>query len=153
MVRSRSGPTSTKETRDFSKIVSGFCPDNYDSLGESERILARSFALTKTYNYINWMFDYKFRMSPAVSGTQVFLVPSIMNEFERMYSAHLDGNKNKSKMDIFLAWIKSSVPDALDRFQLESRDDIALFVKYAENLTRKDEQVSLIMSKIIDMEL
>ena len=89
MVRSKAGPTSTKETRDFSKIVRNFCSDNWDDLPEDSKSNEKIFAINKAYNYINWMFDYKCRGNPAVSGTQVFFAPANVNEFERMFAKHL----------------------------------------------------------------
>jgi hypothetical protein len=153
MVRSKAGPTSTKETRDFAKIVRGFCSDNWDDLDEEPKMEQKVFALNKTYNYINWMFDYKYRTSPAVSGTQVFLVPSVMNEFERMYSAHLKAKKSESSIESFLIWIGKAHPEALDRYQLESQEDLALFVKYVENHRSPNEECRKILEKIKEMNL
>jgi hypothetical protein len=153
MVRSKAGPTSTKETRDFSKIVRDFCPDNWDSLQEPTKTELKAQALTKAYNYINWMFDYKFRNSPSVSGTQIFLVPSIANEFERMYSAHLRAKKSTSGIEAFLAWIKNNYPDALEQYQIESKDEIELFIKYVQNLRRPSQDLQNIVDKIKEMEL
>jgi hypothetical protein len=153
MVRSKSGPTSTKETRDFAKLVKLFCPDNFDNLSEEERLKYKVLAINKTYNYINWMFDYKFRGAPAVSGSQIFLVPSILNEFERMYSAHLLSKKSESKIFDFLDWIKKEIPDALDKFELGTKEDISLFVKYVENKKTPNEMQSLILKKIKEMNL
>lgn len=153
MVRSKSGPTSTKETRDFAKLVKLFCPDNFDNLSEEEKLDHKTLAINKTYNYINWMFDYKFRGAPAVSGSQVFLVPSILNEFERMYSAHLSSKKSETKIFDFLNWIKKEVPEALDKFELGTKEDISLFVKYVESKKTPNEMQYLILNKIKEMNL
>lgn len=153
MVRSKAGPTSTKETRDFAKIVRGFCADDFDSLSEEAKIEQRKFALNKTYNYINWMFDYKFRNSPAVSGSQVFLVPSMMNEFERMYDLHLKSKKSEEGIEGLFSWIRKEFPSALDRFQLESREDIALFSKWVENNRKPEVESVSILNKIKELGL
>lgn len=153
MVRSKSGPTSTKETRDFAKIISYFSPDDYDALGESEKSQKKVFAVIKTYNYINWMFDYKFRNSSGVSGTQLFLAPSIINEFERMYASHLAKTKLQSSVEEFLTWLHNNMPNVRDRFQLESKEEIALFMKYADGLKAKDQDINLIVNKITEMKL
>lgn len=153
MVRSKSGPTSTKETRDFAKLVKVFCPDNFDNLSEEDKTNYKSLAINKSYNYINWMFDYKFRNSPAVSGSQVFLVPSILNEFERMYAAHLSSKKSESRISDFLSWIKEEYPDALDKFELGTKEDISLFIKYVENKKTPNEMQFSILKKIKEMNL
>lgn len=153
MVRSKAGPTSTKETRDFAKIVKGFCSDGWDDLSEDLKLEEKSFALNKAYNYINWMFDYKYRNSPAVSGSQVFLVPSVMNEFERMYAAHLIAKKSESGIESLTAWINKNYPEALDRYQLESKEDLALFGKYVTNHRSPNEECRKILEKIKEMNL
>jgi hypothetical protein len=153
MVRSKTGPTSTKETRDFSKLINIFCPDNFDNLDSDKKSEHKLFAINKAYNYINWMFDYKFRSSPAVSGSQIFLVPSILNEFERMYAAHLSSKKSESKISDFISWARSNHPESLNRFELETKEDISLFVKYAENKKNPDMLTSSILQKIKEMNL
>lgn len=153
MVRSKAGPTSTKETRDFAKVVKIFCPDNIDDLNESERAEKKTFALNKAYNYINWMFDYKFRNAPAVSGSQIFLVPSMLNEFERMYAAHLASKKSEGGISSLLVWVKERFPDALDRFELGTKEDLAIFVKYVQNKKSPDQPTLLIFEKIKEMNL
>lgn len=153
MVRSKAGPTSTKETRDFAKIVKGFCSDNWEDLPEEAKTKEKSFALNKAYNYINWMFDYKYRNSPAVSGSQVFLVPSVMNEFERMYAAHLSAKRSESGIESLTAWINKYYPEALDRYQLESKEDLALFAKYVANHRSPNEECRKILEKIKEMNL
>lgn len=153
MVRSKSGPTSTKETKDFSKLIKIFCPDNIDKLSDEKKAELKLAAINKIYNYINWMFDYKFRHAPAVSGSQVFLVPSILNEFERMYAAHLSSKKSESKISDFIIWIKSKHPESLNKFELETKEDISLFVKYAENRKNPDIVTTSILEKIKEMNL
>lgn len=153
MVRSKAGPTSTKETRDFAKLIKVFCPDNIDQLSDEKKAELKLAAINKIYNYINWMFDYKFRHAPAVSGSQVFLVPSILNEFERMYAAHLSSKKSESKISDFIIWIKSKHPESLNKFELETKEDISLFVKYAENRKNPDIVTTSILEKIKEMNL
>ncbi len=153
MVRSKSGPTSTKETRDFAKLIKLFCPDNIDQLSDDKKYELKISAINKTYNYINWMFDYKFRHSPAVSGSQVFFIPSILNEFERMYAAHLSSKKTESKISDFIVWLRKNYPDSLGKFELETKEDISLFVKYAENRKNPDMITISILQKIKEMNL
>jgi hypothetical protein len=127
MVRSKAGPTSTKETRDFSKIVRDFCPDNWDSLQEPTKTELKAQALTKAYNYINWMFDYKFRM-PGTSpdGTQIFFSPSYLNHFERMYADAMKKKSKKSTFEDFLAEISKIEPKFLDNNECTSEQDLMM---------------------------
>ncbi len=151
MVRSKAGPTSTKETRDFSKLINLFCSDTISEKDDSYTECRRA-ALLKAYNYINWMFDFKFKRS-CVSGTQIFLSPSIMNEFERMYASHLSNKKASSKIGDFLLWCKKEMPDILDQFQLETKEELSLFVKYVENSSTECLSHKRIMDKIMEMKL
>lgn len=153
MVRSKAGPTSTKETRDFAKLIKIFCSDNIEQMTEHKKAEEKLAAINKVYNYINWMFDYKFRGSPAVSGSQIFLIPSILNEFERMYAAHLSSKKSESKISDLIVWIRSNHPDSLNKFELETKEDILLFIKYAENRKNPDITTTSILQKIKEMNL
>ena len=84
------------------------------------------------------MFDYKYRTAPAVSGTQVFLVPSVLNEFERMYAAKLSRQARRTSLDVLTEWIRNSYPSVLNNHQLETDNDIVLFSKYVENSKKKN---------------
>jgi hypothetical protein len=99
------------------------------------------------------MFDYKFRNAPAVSGSQIFLVPSMLNEFERMYAAHLASKRSEGSISTLLQWIKEKFPDALDRFELGTKEDLAIFVKYVQNKKSPDQSTLLIFEKIKEMNL
>ena len=57
----KSNPALTKESRDFSKLFKLFAPDNYKSCSKEVKKEIRHEVNQKIYNYINWMFDYKFR--------------------------------------------------------------------------------------------
>lgn len=149
MVRSKAGPTSTKETRDFAKLLTGYYPDS----GCADRKDCRLAAMMKCYNYINWMFDFKMRNAPAVSGSKIFHAPALMNEFERMYSSHLKKKKSESGIDALISWIKMEAPSALDRFELNTKDEIAIFAKYVENHRAPDQECRMILSKIKEMDL
>ena len=153
MVRSRSGPTSTKETRDFSKLIKIFCSDNYESLDKETQDIERAGAINKVFNYINWMFDFKYRNAPAVSGTQVFLVPSLINEFERMYAAKISKQTKNNSLDIFMEWIRSNYPSVLDNHQLETSNDVMLFSKYVENSKRKNSDYIKIVERARELNI
>ena len=130
LVRSKLVPTSTKETRDFSKLFSIFAPENYKDLSPSEKLPIREDVNKKIYNYINWMFDYKFRSGDrSVNGTQLFLSPSIINEFERMYSKYIKNNEVKSSFSDLKNLVKRDFPNFLDKNELETLDDLRMIYK------------------------
>ena len=79
-------PALTKESRDFAKLFKIWAPEDYALLDSDKKRGARSIVNQKAYNYINWMFDYKFRYgNKAVTGTGIFLNNNMLNEFEVMY--------------------------------------------------------------------
>lgn len=130
LVRSKLGPTSTKETKDFSKLFSIFAPENYKELSPEEKSPIREEINKKIYNYINWMFDYKFRSGDkSVNGTQLFLSPSIINEFERMYSKYTKSNEAKSSFSDLQILIKRDFSNFLDRNELTTIDDLRMIYK------------------------
>jgi hypothetical protein len=77
----------------------------------------------------------------------------MLNEFERMYDAHLKAKSSQSSIESLHSWIKTNCPNAFDRFQLESKDDIALFCKWAESSNTKDKVALSIFEKIKEMKL
>jgi hypothetical protein len=70
-----------------------------------------------------------------------------------MYSAHLRAKKSTSGIEAFLAWVKNNYPDALEQYQIESKDEIELFIKYVQNLRRPSQDLQNIVDKIKEMEL
>ena len=90
LVRWNRDPGKGKESRDFSRLFKTLAPEDYPSLSKEEKAIKKEEVVVKIYNYINWMFDYKFRRGEkSVTGTQLFLMPAMINEFERMYSDFL----------------------------------------------------------------
>ena len=87
-------PAKTKESRDFSRLIKSFLPEDFDNLTKERKKEAKKKSISKSYNYINWIFDYKFRTNDrSVTGTGIFLNHNIMNHFERMWFNH----QNKKK--------------------------------------------------------
>lgn len=151
LVRGRSGPARGKEAKDFAKLYKIFAPENYDSLSSEKKKAIRTELTWKIYNYINWMFDYKFRSGErSVNGTRLFHTPAIINEFERMYGPFLKKKKAREGMESLLEWCKKNTPDVLDRHQLERVDDIEMIKKYAEmySLDAESSEVRLINQAI-----
>lgn len=133
MVRSKRGPASTKETRDFSKLFKILAPETYDNLDPLDKRGVKKEINVKIYNYINWMFDYKFRSGDrSINGTQIFLLPSMINEFERMYSSFLLKKKENLDLKGLILWIKNNYPEVLDNYELSDMSDVKMFVRAVE---------------------
>lgn len=134
LVRSMKGPTLGKEAADFAKLFKILAPVNYQSLSAIEKKNIRTQLNWKIYNYINWVFDYKFRMKMgSVNGTRLFHTPSLIVEFERMYAKHQLKKESKDKILIFLDWCKKEIPDILELHQLNEEKDIKMLVAYAQS--------------------
>lgn len=146
LVRSRKGPTMGKEAADFAKLFKIFAPEDYDSLSSEEKKRVRKDLTWKIYNYINWMFDYKFRRGiQSVNGTRIFHTPSIIVEFERMYNAYIKKKDGRNKMDALIDWCKKNVPDIFDFHQLEEVGDLEMLKGYAESYSLDEDSKEIIV--------
>jgi hypothetical protein len=127
ITKSRNGPLSSKEMRDFSRLFEKLAPEDYSSLPKEERESIKELTNIKLFNYINWMFDYKFRM-PGTSpdGTQIFFSPSYLNHFERMYADAMKKKSKKSTFEDFLAEISKIEPKFLDNNECTSEQDLMM---------------------------
>ncbi len=133
LVRWKEDPGKGKESRDMAKLFKTFAPENWESLSKNDKDAEKLKIIMKIYNYINWMFDYKFRSGDrSVTGTQLFLMPSIINEFERMYSKYLATNNGTAKMKELILWAKENVPEIFGLHELEEKRDVQMIEKYAE---------------------
>lgn len=126
-------PAKTKESRDFSKLLKEFLPENYISMSKDDKSKEKIKALSKVYNYINWMFDYKFRMkNEGVTGTGIFLNHNILNHFERMWVSHKNKEINSNKVEEVRSWIQSNFPDFLDSYDFQDLKDLKIVFKFIE---------------------
>ncbi len=131
LVKWKEDPGKGKESRDFAKLFSTFAPEDYEELPSDLKSEARQQVINKIYNYINWMFDYKFRSGDkSVTGTNLFLMPSMINEFERMYSSFLQKSNKKDVFLVFLNWVKENHSEVFDRHQLEDEGDLKILSRY-----------------------
>lgn len=155
LVRSRKGPTMGKEAADFAKLFRLFSPDNYSDLSSKEKAVIRLKVSKKIYNFINWMFDYKFRGDiDSVNGTRVFHVPAIINHFERMYNLHLKKEENKVTIDGLVSWCKENVPDLLEEHQLNRPEDLKMIQRYYESYSlTADSPEGVLLGKAKEMGL
>ncbi len=147
LVRWNSDPGKGKESRDFAKLFKTLAPENYSELPKDEKLQIKHQLNNKIYNYINWMFDYKFRRGErSVTGTKIFLMPSMINEFERMYSAFLQKNSQKNGMQDLLVWAKKHSYKVFESHQLDDIEDLKMIQAYcaAYSLGEDDHEVVLI---------
>lgn len=147
LVRWKGDPGKGKESRDFSKLMKLFLPEDFSSIEYGKKRKLKDAAIDKVYNYINWMFDYKFRRGDkSVTGTGLFLLPSMINEFERMYSGFLKKSKTENNVSDLIDWAKSFEPDLLERHQLEVLSDIKMIQTYisAYDLSEDTSEARLI---------
>jgi hypothetical protein len=126
-------PALTKESRDFSKLFKLFASENYKNLSTLKKKAEKRAVNQKVFNYINWMFDYKFRYgNKAVTGTGIFLNNNMLNEFEVMYNAHMKKHQEQSGIGDLITWATSEIPAILNSHQLERITDLGMIQKYIE---------------------
>jgi hypothetical protein len=129
----KSNPALTKESRDFSKLFKLWAPEGYANLSASDKQAAKHRVNQKIYNYVNWMFDYKFRYgNKTVTGTGIFLNNNMLNEFEVMYNLQMKRHQDKQGIQTLIKWAKDNTPDVLNSHQLERIDDLGMIQKYIE---------------------
>jgi hypothetical protein len=155
LVRWNSDPGKGKESRDFSKLFKTFAPEGYADLDFKKKKTIKKDIIIKIYNYINWMFDYKFRRGDkSVTGTRIFLLPSMINEFERMYASFVQNNKSKDKMNILVEWAKSNLPEIFGLHQVEEAGDLRMIERYHKTYMLPSESPeSILLKKAKEMEL
>ena len=56
-------------------------------------------------------------------------------------------------MDSFKSWIEKYYPDAYSEYQMETKEELALFSKYVENLRIPNQECLDILQKIKEMNL
>jgi hypothetical protein len=133
LVRSRRGPTVGKEARDFAELFRTLAPESYKRLSPEAKKIVKEEVNRKIYNFINWMFDYKFRRgNKSVTGTRIFLIPSMINEFERMYSKFLEKHQTENKLSKLLVWCNKEAKDIFKSHQLERAEDLKMIHRYVE---------------------
>ena len=126
MARWSGDPGKSKESRDFSKIFKMFLDDK-DDKGKAE-------ATYKVYNYINWIFDYKFRSGEkSVTGTGIFLLPSMINEFERMYDSYVSKASKVEVLSEYISWCKENIPNIFKYHQIDDIDDLKMLSAYFDS--------------------
>ena len=139
LVRWNKDPGKGKESRDFAKLFSIFAPEGYKDMSVKDKKRHRFLVNQKMYNYINWMFDYKFRSGEkSVTGTGIFLLPSMLNEFERMYSSQLKKIDNDDKMSKLIRWCNENAREIFNLHNLEDISDLKMINRYLETYSLED---------------
>jgi hypothetical protein len=146
LVKWSSDPGKGKESRDFSRLMKLFLPENFDDLSSLEKKRLKSNVIKKIYNYINWMFDYKFRSGDkSVTGTNIFLLPSMINEFERMYSSFIEKESKKDNFSIFISLIKEKYSKIFECHQIDDIHDLKILNNYCINYKLKDDSIEMLV--------
>ena len=125
MARWADNPAKTKASRDMSKLVKSF--------QESDPDKDNKFIISKCYNYINWIFDFKFRQGNTVNSTGLLLTHTLMNEFEKTFAKKMKEYEQKKNSQSIDSWIKDNCPDIYGDYQLNDKNDIEIFIRFCEN--------------------
>ncbi len=155
LVRWKGDPGKGKESRDFAKLIKTLAPEDFGSMTGEEKAKTKSAVVSKIYNYINWMFDYKFRRGDrSVTGTGLFLMPSMINEFERMYEKQLSSKRRAKGIRSLLEWAENNVPEVLSKHQIEEASDLKMVETYVSAYNLKaDSCEALLLRKAREMEV
>tara|TARA_A100001011_G_scaffold400337_1_gene514207 strand:- start:331 stop:930 length:600 start_codon:yes stop_codon:yes gene_type:complete len=146
LVKWNKDPGKGKESRDFAKLFSIFAPEGYKDMSAEDKRRHRFLVNQKMYNYINWMFDYKFRSGEkSVTGTGIFLLPSMVNEFERMYSSQLKKINDDDKMSNLIRWCNENACEIFDLHSLEDTSDLKMISRYLETHSLENDSFEYIV--------
>ena len=99
MARWANNPAKTKASRDMSKLVKSF--------RETDPSKDNKFIIMKCYNYINWIFDFKFRQGNTVNSTGLLLTHTLMNEFEKTFAKKMKQYEEKKNSFTIQSWIET----------------------------------------------
>ena len=139
LTKSKTGPISSKESKDFSKLFKELACDKYSELDQDEKRDERIRVNWAIFNYINWMFDYKFRSGvSSINSTAIFLNNGFLNEFDRMYKRHMQTKKVSNSFDDLMTWAKENTKEIFDRHQLMSADDLKMIKRYSDKYKLSD---------------
>jgi hypothetical protein len=154
LVRWKGDPGKGKESRDFAKLFKALAPEDYEDLEEDSKQNLKKDIVLKIYNYINWMFDYKFRRGDkSVTGTGLFLLPSMINEFERMYGDHISQEKKVRGVEALVSWAKNNLPEIFTRHQVEAYSDLRMIEAYVKTYSLEEgSPESLLLAKAKELE-
>jgi len=155
LVRWKGDPGKGKESRDFAKLFKALAPEDYGNLPDSSKQGVKKDVILKIYNYINWMFDYKFRRGDkSVTGTGLFLMPSMINEFERMYTGYIASKKKRKGIGQLVLWAENNLPEIFSKHQVEEVSDLRMIESYVKTyLLSEDSPESLLLAKAKELEV
>lgn len=155
LVRWKGDPGKGKESRDFAKLFKALAPEDYGNLSDGVKQGIKKDIILKIYNYINWMFDYKFRRGEkSVTGTGLFLMPSMINEFERMYGDYVSHKKKKQSISTLVSWAKQNLPEIFSKHQVEEFSDLKMIETYIKTYSlSKNSPEFLLLAKARELEV
>ena len=94
------------------------------------------------------MFDYKFRSGQkSVTGTGIFLMPSMINEFERMYSSFIKKNDDSGKFSSLMDWCRKECPSIFEMHQIDDLSDLVMLSKYVDNAQSPSREEALVVNR------
>jgi hypothetical protein len=125
MARWADNPAKTKASRDMSKLVKSFKETDPDK--------DNKFIIMKAYNYINWIFDFKFRQGNTVNSTGLLLTHTLINEFEKTFAKKMRQYEEKKNSFTIQSWIEENCPDIKGHYQLNDKNDIDIFIRFCES--------------------
>lgn len=133
LTRSKKGVELSKESADLNKLFKIMAPQNYDLLEPDQKRSIRAQINLKQKNFINWIFDYKFRSgNKSINGTKALVAYNLLNEFERDYAAFQAKQNQVKKIDLFLNWCQQEISEIFNFHQLSREEDLKLINRYAE---------------------
>lgn len=151
----KNGVGRSKESRDFGTLYKKFMKNLDGTPISLDKNITRAFSINKVYNYINWMFDYKFRQNgKVITSPGLFLNNNMLNEFEVMYNKHLNKKNNEDKFGQLISWCKEAIPEVLEFHQLDEPKDLIMIQKYLQvNKIGEDTSESKLIKKAKEFRL
>jgi len=121
-------PAKTKECKDILRLIKEF-KGGLNMIGET----SDKSVNVKLYNYMNWIFDKKFRKPKMVTGTGIFLKSNLINEFEILYMRKVNERRNSNSISILKQWLEQNAPSILEDYSINDKNDINIFKNFYIN--------------------
>ena len=124
MTKWKNNPAKSKESLDMSKLIKEFrVSDNgWDS--------SKKNTILKCYNYINWLFDRKFKHDKKVNSTGLLLNHTLINEFEKIFNKKMIEFRSKNKVKNLKEWVLENVSQISEDYEFNDENDIKIFVNF-----------------------
>jgi len=139
MTRWKNNPAKSKESLDMSRLMKQF------KVFENGWEDSNKNTILKCYNYINWIFDRKFKHQSKVNSTGLLLNHTLINEFEKLFSKKMKEFNNKNIVLSLNKWIAENVSEISDDYEFNDLNDVGIFINYynANNFGKEDQETML----------